>query len=50
MKGEVAQKDNTCKIKELKKRLSEDTLSHITTEERIKCVRHTEQLQEEDFM
>lgn len=48
VKGEVATKNNTFKINDVKK-LLEDAINSVTIDDWRKCVRHAENLQEEDF-
>lgn len=49
IKGEVATKNNTFKINDVKK-LLEEAIKKVTVDDWQKCVRHAENLQEADFI
>lgn len=49
VKGDVATRNNTFKIKDVR-RLLEEALCRVTVENWKSCVRHSEELQEEDFI
>lgn len=48
MKGEIAEKNNTFKISDVR-RLLDEALDKATIDDWKKCVRHAEKLQEEDY-